>query len=201
MEITNHKSQISNQSRITHRESRMTRLFTLAFLLVPGPALATVFIPADFTELVIESRAIVHGRVVDVRAQTTGDRRSIETLVTLTTVEHLKGNLGSTVTFKVPGGQIGRYRRVLVGAPVFARDDEVIVFLNARGPSIPYLYGLSQGVFRIARGADGREVVTPPAVMARGIGAERVVRGDPARRPLPVDEFARKVRDVLERVR
>src|SRR5438034_6555919 len=154
MEITNHKSQISNQSRITHRESRMTRLFTLAFLLVPGPALATVFIPADFTELVIESRAIVHGRVVDVRAQTTGDRRSIETLVTLTTVEHLKGNLGSTVTFKVPGGQIGRYRRVLVVARENGSAD--------KDTAIPYLYGLSQGVFRIARGADGREVVTPP---------------------------------------
>jgi hypothetical protein len=179
----------------------MRRFLALVFLLVPGSTLATVLLPADFTQMVTESRAIVHGRVVDVRAQTTGDRRSIETVVTLTTVEHLKGNFGSTVMFKVPGGQIGRYRRVLVGAPVFERDDEVIVFLNARGPSIPYLYGLSQGVFRIARGADGREVVTPPPVMARGVGAERVVRGDPARRPLPVDEFARKVRDVLERVR
>jgi hypothetical protein len=37
--------------------------------------------------------------------------------------------------------------------------------------------------------------------MAQGIGAERVVRGDPARRPLAVDEFGRKVRDILERVR
>jgi hypothetical protein len=179
----------------------MRRFLTLLFLLVPGSALATVFLPADFTQMVTGSRAIVHGRVVDVRAQTTGDRRSIETLVTLTAMEHFKGNLGSTVTFKVPGGQIGRYRRVLVGAPVFERDDEVVVFLEARGPSIPYLYGLSQGVFRIARSTDGREVVTPPPVLVRGIGAERVVRGDPARRPLPVSEFARKVRDVLEGVR
>jgi hypothetical protein len=177
------------------------RLLTLLFLLLPGPALATVFIPADFTQIVTESRAIIHGRIVDVRARTTGDRRSIETLVTLAAVEHLKGNLGSTVTFKVPGGQVGRYRRVLVGAPVFEPGDDVIVFLTARGPSIPYLYGLSQGVYHIARAADGREVVTPPPVMARGVGAERVVRGDPARRPLPVDEFARKVREVLERSR
>ena len=176
-------------------------LLPLLFLLLPAPTLATVFIPADFAELVTGCRAIVHGRVVDVRAQTTGDRRSIETLVTLTAVDHLKGNLGSTVTFKVPGGQIGRYRRVLVGAPVFERGDEVIVFLNATSPSIPHLYGLSQGVFRIARDTGGRDVVTPPPVMAQGIGAERVVRGDPARRPLAVDEFGRKVRDILERVR
>jgi len=188
-------------SQFTRQNSRVIRLLTLAFVLVPGAARATVLIPADFPELVTGSRAIVHGRVVDVRAQTTGDRRSIETLVTLTAVEHLKGSLGPTVTFKVPGGQIGRYRRVLVGAPVFGRGDEVIVFLGGRGPSIPYLYGLSQGVFRVARGGDGRDVVTPPPIMARGVGAERVVRGDPARRPVPVDEFARKVRDVLERSR
>jgi hypothetical protein len=178
----------------------MTRLAVLACLLIPGPALATVLIPADFPGLVTESRAIVRGRVVDVRAQTTGDRRSIETLVTLMAEEHLKGALAQTVTFKVPGGQIGRYRRVLVGAPAFERGDNVIVFLTGRGPSIPYLYGLSQGVFRIARGHDGRDVVTPPPLMARGVGAERIVRGDPARRPLPVDEFARKVREILGRV-
>src|SRR5438093_9679957 len=160
-EITNHKSQIRDQSRITNRESRMTRLLILAFLLVPGPALATVFIPADFTELVTESRAIVHGRVVDVRAQTTGDRRSIETLVTLTAVDHLKGNLGSTVVFKVPGGQIGRYRRVLVGAPVFERDDEVIVFLYATSPSIPHLSGWRQDAFRLALHTGGVSLGTP----------------------------------------
>jgi hypothetical protein len=37
--------------------------------------------------------------------------------------------------------------------------------------------------------------------MARGIGAERVVRGDPVRAPMPVDQFAREVRAVLERAR
>jgi hypothetical protein len=179
----------------------MTRRLILLFLLLPVPARATVFIPADFTQIVTESRAIVRGRIVDVQARTTSDRRRIETLVTLATVEDLKGNLGSTVTFKVPGGQVGRYRRVLVGAPVFEPGDDVIVFLSARGPSIPYLYGLSQGVYRVARAADGRQVVTPPPVLSSGSGAERVVRGDPARRPLPLDEFARRVRDVLGRSR
>jgi hypothetical protein len=43
--------------------------------------------------------------------------------------------------------------------------------------------------------------VTPPPVMARGVGAERVVRGDPARQLLPIDAFAGEVRRVLERAR
>jgi hypothetical protein len=33
--------------------------------------------------------------------------------------------------------------------------------------------------------------------MARGAGAERVVRGDPARQPLAIDAFASEVRRVL----
>jgi hypothetical protein len=37
--------------------------------------------------------------------------------------------------------------------------------------------------------------------MARGPGAERVVRGDPARRPLPIDAFAGEVRRALVRIR
>jgi hypothetical protein len=167
-------------------------------LLAASPALATVYAPVDFREMVTASRAIVHGRVVDVRSELTADRTRIASYVTIEVEQHLKGNFGAEVTFRVPGGQVGRYRRIIVGAPEFARGEEVIVFLSARGPSIPYLFGLSQGVFRIARGADGRPVVTPPPVMARGPDVERVVRGDPARRPLALDAFAREVRAILE---
>jgi hypothetical protein len=178
-------------------------MFRHALLLFLTPALAhaTVLLPADFTEMVTSARAIVHGRVVDVRSEVTADRRDIETFVTLAVGEYMKGDLGRAVTFKVPGGQVGRYRSVMIGAPQFEEGDEVIVFLSARGPSIPYVFGLSQGVYRVARAADGRVLVTPPPVMARGPSAERVVRGDPARRPLPIAEFGREVRAILERTR
>ena len=175
----------------------MRRLFVL-FMLLASPATATVYLPVDFQEMVDASQAIVHGRVVDVRSEPTRDRMMVVSYVTLEVAQHLKGSLGESVTFRVPGGQIGRYRRVIVGAPQFERGDEVVVFLSARGPSIPYIFGLSQGLFRVRRFADGRAVVTPPAVMARGSDAERVVRGDPARRPLPLASFARDVKAILE---
>jgi hypothetical protein len=38
----------------------------------------------------------------------------------------------------------------------------------------------------------------PPRLAA---GEGRVVRGDPARAPVPIDAFAREVRSVLERAR
>jgi hypothetical protein len=167
-------------------------------MLLASPAAATVYLPVDFQQMVTASQAIIHGRVVDVRSEVTRDRMMVVSYVTLHVDESLKGSIGESVTFRVPGGQVGRYRRIIVGAPRFERGDEVVVFLSARGPSFPYLFGLSQGVYRVARAADGRAIVTPPAVMARGAGAERVVRGDPARRPLPLASFVREVRAIAE---
>jgi hypothetical protein len=171
-------------------------LFVIVMLLAAWPAAATVYVPVEFREMVTASTAIVHGRVVDVRSELTPDRVRISSYVTIDVAQHLKGSLGSAVTFRVPGGQVGRYRRIIVGAPQFERGDEVVVFLSTRGPSVPYLFGLSQGVYRVARGADGRAFVAPTPVMARGTGTERVVRGDPARRPLALDAFAEQVRAI-----
>jgi hypothetical protein len=163
-----------------------------------SPAWATVVLPADFATVVSESGVIVHGRVVDVRSEMTGPRRLIESVVTVAVFESLKGAPGASVTFRVPNGQVGRYRRVLVGAPEFAEGDEVVVFLTGRPPAMPTVFGLSQGVYRVTRNAAARAVVTPPPLTA---GSGRVARGDPARAPPPIEAFAREVRTILERSR
>lgn len=181
---------------------RILCLSSLFLSMAATPVLATVYVPADFTEMVTASTFIVHGRVADVRSEPTFDRRAIVTQVTVDVAQPLKGRPGESITFRVPGGQVGRYRRVIVGAPEFDRGDEVILFLTSRGPSIPYVFGLSQGAYRVSR-ASGRAVVTPLALIGRGGDgvAEPIVRGDPARRPLPLEEFAREVRAVMERSR
>ncbi len=69
---------------------------------------AMVVVPAAFSEMVTTSDLVVHGRVVATRAQIVGDRRTIETVVTLTVVDAIKGQPGETVYFRVPGGQVGR---------------------------------------------------------------------------------------------
>lgn len=166
----------------------------------PVPASATVLLPADFTTVASQAAAIVHGRVVVVQSALVGPQRTIESFITLEVIDTFKGAPASSVTFRVPNGQVGRYRRVLVGAPEFEAGDEVVVFLQGRAPVMPSLFGLSQGVYRVSRAA-GRPLVTPPPVLARGVAAERVVRGDPARVPIPVDAFAREVRLALERAR
>ncbi len=156
-------------------------------------ARATVLLPAEFDDMVAGSSVIVHGRILDVRGQASGDRRTIESLVTLEVEETFKGRPGRVVSFRVPGGQVGRYRRVMVGAPVFAEGDEVVLFLRGSAPVLPMPYGLNQGVFRVVRDGSGRALVGSPDA-ATG----RVVRGDPARTPVPLDVFARRVRTVPE---
>src|SRR6185295_8130921 len=75
---------------------------------------------------------------------------------------YLKGALGAALSFRVPGGVLGRLRSIVVGAPEFSVDDRVIVFLGARGPSVPYVLGLSQGVFRLVAASDNSGWLVPP---------------------------------------
>jgi len=98
---------------------------------------AMVTAPSEFGEMVAASQVVVHGHVVDVRSYETAGRRTIESLVTVQVVEPLKGDPGAVVYFRIPGGQVGRYRRVMVGAPKFARGDEVVLFLKGRAPAMP----------------------------------------------------------------
>lgn len=180
------------------RAVRLAPMVACAWLVAAGVASATVVLPAEFVEMVSDSQLIVHGRVTAVQARTSGDHRTIESIVTLAVTQSMKGTAGGVVVFRVPNGQIGRYRRVTVGAPEFRPGDEVVVFLKGRAPVVPMPYGLNQGVYRVRRAASGRSLVTPAAVQARTSGGERVVRGDPARRAVPVETFARQVRAITE---
>ena len=155
---------------------------------------ATTVLPVDFDEMVGRAHTVVRGRVVAVRAQETTGRRSIESLVTLDVVEVVKGSNSSELVFRVPGGRVGRYRRIMVGVPEFAPGDDVVVFLSGTFPVIPMPFGLSQGVYRVHRDASGRVLVNGPHA-----GQEGLVRGDPARRPVDVEQFLRQVRAVVGR--
>lgn len=163
------------------------------------PSSATVLVPVDLGELSRDARVIARGRVVSIDSQWTDDHRSVETLVTLEVESYLKGSLGETVTFRVPGGRLGRYRSLVAGAPAFADGQRVIVFLSYRGPMVPYLVGLSQGVYRLAQNGS-QWVVTPPALMATPVPTP-VVRGDLSRRPLAVEAFEQQVRSLAGGVR
>ena len=180
-------------------------LVAVAWLMPAAPLHATVYISADLGELTTDARAVAHGRVIALEAQWLEGRRSIETLVTLEVETYLKGDLGRSVTLRVPGGQMGPYRSVMLGAPTFVEGEEVVVFLAASGPAIPHLVGLAQGVFRVRTdAATGTRLVTPEIVRMPAMaspGPVRVVRGDASRRPVPLAAFLQEVRTLAGRTR
>jgi len=169
----------------------------VAFVLLATSARATVLVPASMGDLARDAGAIIRGRVIAAEARFTPDRRAIETLVTVDAEQALKGSLGSTVQFLVPGGTLGRYRSIFVGAPEFVPGQRVVVFLGWRGPSYPYLLGLGQGVFRVQPDGERGWLVTPPLIPVPPTGTSPVVRGDPDRRPLPLADFEQRVRALV----
>src|SRR4051812_10472534 len=171
-------------------------VFLLLFVVSGVSSRATVLIPSDLGELSRDALAIARGRVAALDPQWTEDRGTIETIVTLEVESYLKGSLGATLRFRVPGGELGRFRSIVVGAPAFTIDQRVVVFLGARGPSVPHLLGMSQGVFRLARAGDNSGwLVTSPVILPAAAGASlRLVRGDPARRALALGDFEQTVR-------
>jgi hypothetical protein len=174
------------------------------FISLPAVLRATVLLPIEFRELVTVSTVIAHGRVSDVRANWVDGRRAVETFVTVDVSDYLKGNAGPSLVVRVPGGQLGRYRTVFVGAPEFARGDEVVLFLKGSPRSFKTIVGLSQGAYRVVVDSrTGQPVVTTPIVMSLAgdqtapVSPVTIVRGDPARRPLPIDAFRDAVRQVI----
>ena len=160
---------------------------------------AMVVVPAEFNEMVTASQTIVQGRIVDVRSYETAGRKTIESLVTVQVLDAIKGQgplgpaeAGRYIYFKLPGGQVGRYRRIMVGAPQCERGDELVLFLKGSAPAVPMPFGLTQGVYRVSRAATGQATVMPVV----NAGAARVVRGDPSRRPLELATFTNLVRTI-----
>ncbi len=159
-----------------------------------APAGAITVAPLSFEELVNESTAVIYGRVSDVQGQWSADRRSIESRITVDVVGRFKGSPGETITFTVPGGQVGRYLNLIPGAPSFARGDRAVLFLTSRGPRLPTPTGFTQGIYRVTVDSrTGSALVVPPVLETAD---RRIVRGDPRRKPVSMAVFEAAVRAV-----
>ena len=165
---------------------------------------ATVLVPVELPELTADATVVVRGTVVATEARWLEGRRGIETIVTLAASDYLKGNLGRSPTFRVPGGQMGPYRSIMVGAPVFHEGDDVVLFLSAGGAAVPHIIGFNQGVYRVRADDRGRPVVESPgereawqqpARAGRTVSRAAVTRA--VRVHEPVSSFLARVRALV----
>ena len=164
---------------------------------LPAGVRATVVIPAEFREIVNGSDIIAYGRVIETTSIESEDRGRVDTQVTFEVGTCLKGPATARLVFMVPGGTVGRYRSVMVGAPRFAAGDEAVVFLTRDDDGRTAIYGFNQGVFRVRLDDASRRVVVPPALLARSRTPETVVRGAGGRSPMALETFGAQVQTVM----
>jgi hypothetical protein len=94
-------------------------------------------------ELSVEQQAELSDTIVVGRVSKTEGRLSVtkaETSVTVEVQRALKGDASGTLTFTVPGGQVGGHRTFVGGAPNFLVGERVLLFLRADGTRLLQLW-------------------------------------------------------------
>ena len=154
--------------------------------------------PADFPTLVASAETIARGHVTDVRGATLPSGE-IVSVATVAVDDTLKGKTEPFLSLIIPGGEVGRIRTVMPGAPRL-RVNDAAVFLLRRGPdNVWRLAALASGLYRLRRESDtGRIVIDPPAIIGPTAAAGPVVRGSVTRKPMSVPEFESFVRLVVQ---
>jgi len=135
----------------------------LPFVLLLGlSASATTMLRADLPELARTADTIVHGTVRRVESRWSGDGRRIVTDVEIQVSEALKGQASGSVLVTQPGGRVGDIGQKVSGLASFTPGEEVVLFLERRGPEAFRVAGMAQGKYQVQRSEDGTRVLAVP---------------------------------------
>jgi hypothetical protein len=169
---------------------------TVAVMVAGATLAAHISVPAAFREVVDDSGLIARGVVTDVRAVPVPDG-GIDSIATVAIESVIKGESTAFVSVRLPGGEIGATRFVMVGAPTLRRGDRAVFLLKRGADNFWRPVGLSMGLYRVKPDATtGRPVVNPPVVAGRTASTGAVARGDTRRKAMPVAEFEALIRTL-----
>lgn len=130
----------------------MKRLSLALTVLAATLASATTMLALDVTGLTYASDAVVRGTIVSVEPHWSGDNARIFTDAEVQVTEVWKGpSTLKTLTAMQPGGELGDVGQRVHGVATFAPGEEVVLFLEKRGPRFT-ITGMAQGKFRIEGG-------------------------------------------------
>ena len=129
-----------------------------------SPALATSLLRMDLGGMVDQSTSIVVGEAVEQHSADTA--YGFYTMTTFAVSDSVLGDANAEVTVATPGGvrMSGKFKvaEVWPGAPVFARGQQAIIFLNDDNAALgPQVVGFSQGVFPVMSTPQGKAVRMP----------------------------------------
>ena len=113
-----------------------------------APAAAMVVAQRDFADLVARAEQIVVGTVTDVTQQPDASGAPF-TLVTLSDLSVLKGDVGPTLTLRFYGGTADGVATWISDMPRFAVGERAVLFVAGNGRDVCPLVGVWQGRFRV----------------------------------------------------
>ena len=139
---------------------RFTRVAILGACMA-ACAPATTLELLGFDGLIDKATQVVRGRIGNCEGTYRGSM--IYTQCTVSVLETLKGAPAAQVKISVPGGNVGRIRQSIAGAPKFRLGSEYVLFLWTSPSGFTQIMGLSQGKFEV-QGAGATQTAVRTAV-------------------------------------
>lgn len=145
-------------------------LFILPLFLMPTSVRATTVVMLTDTELIVNSRLIVSGRVTSVTSAWDDAHSMVWTYVEVVTDRVLKGELReTTIVLKQMGGTVGGSGVRVFGEPGFSAGERVLLYLNTAPDGSLHAAHTFMGKFSIASSAG-----TDAEIVERSVDANDV---------------------------
>ena len=134
-----------------------------------------------------------------IRDSLSKDGSRISTHITLEVTDALKGDKVQTVEIMQQGGIVGDIGQKVAGTVGLKAGDEIVGFLERRGPTRYMFTGMAQGVFRVERSTDGAAAFAIQAAEGDVLLLDPVTRAPVSRgtEPMKLEELKAKVRVAL----
>lgn len=172
-------------------------------LFAPSAARASVIVAKGFADLAAEADLVFVGTVERCESRWADPgKNGIETLVTFSNIEPIKGPVENRLTLRFGGGEVDGIREEIAGVPRFAPGEQVVLFVRQERSLSPVV-GFSQGCFRVVEDEQGRAVRgchgEPAALPANEAPLRAGPPADAETGRVGLDEFLLRVRREIDR--
>jgi len=162
-------------------------------VLLGANAQALTVTSRPFPELVREAEVIVVGTVAGLESAWSADRETIQTTVSLTDLELIKGEIPAVpYQLRLVGGVVGDTAQTYPGMPRLVAGGRYVLFVRGNLREFFPLVGAYQGLYRVLTDADGQQ---------RVLRADRhdspVVRAITLPAQPTLEEFTARIRDQM----
>ncbi|MEK6284687.1 MAG: matrixin family metalloprotease [Acidobacteriota bacterium] len=174
-------------------------LYPILLCLFTLPVKATTAVMLTDTELIVNSRLIVSGRVVSVTSAWDDPGAIVWTYVEVLTDRVLKGEITErTIVLKQLGGAVGESGIRVFGQPEFRVGGRVLLFLNTGADGSLHAAHASIGKFSVIEDTTGKEFVER-AIRANEIEFLASHSTGDITNLAPLDVYIRKIKQTLRR--